>query len=97
MKITANNTGNNTAAVKKLDAHIKGLGMTRCGWAKEHGYPFPVVTRFLKGERGVSFCTVAKFIEDSGGALCWEDFLRSSEDHESMGEAPGGLCAESAA
>lgn len=85
-----------TAAVKKLDAHIKGLGMTRCGWAKEHGYPLPVVTRFLKGERGVSFCTVAKFIEDSGGALCWEDFLPPSETRDSTVEAPGALCAESA-
>lgn len=85
-----------TAAVKKLDAHIKALGMTRCGWAKEHGYPLPVVTRFLKGERGVSFCTVARFIEDSGGALCWDDFLQPAEPWDAAVGDPGALCAESA-
>ncbi len=89
-------TPSNTVAAKKLDAHIRRLGLSRCGWAKEHGYPMPVITRFLKGERGVSFCTVVKLIEDSGGALSWEDFLQTSEDHESVEEAPGGLCAESA-
>lgn len=90
------NTSVDVKAVKKLDAHIKGLGMTRCGWAKEHGYPLPVVTRFLKGERGVSFCTVVKFIEDSGGALCWEDFLQPPENPDSAVDNPGALCAESA-
>lgn len=83
-------------AVKKLDAHIKKLGMSRCGWAKEHGYPLPVITRFLKGERGVSFCTVVKLIEDAGGVLCWEDFLQTPETRKSAGDASSGMCAESA-
>jgi hypothetical protein len=78
----------NSAAVTKLEAHIKGLGMSRCGWAKEHGYPLPVITRFLKGERAVSFCTVARLIKDSGGALCWEDFLQGDETRDAA-----GLCA----
>ncbi|TSA09385.1 MAG: hypothetical protein D4R73_07005 [Deltaproteobacteria bacterium] len=85
-----------TVAVKKLDAHIAALGMSRCGWAKKHGYPLPVVTRFLKGERGVSFCTVAKFIEDSGGALCWDDFLQPSETRGPVIEDLGAPCVESA-
>jgi hypothetical protein len=90
------NTIVDSVAVKKLDAHIKRLGMSRCGWAKEHGYPLPVVTRFLKGERGVSFCTVAKFIEDTGGALCWEDFLFPTEIRGTAAESPGALCTKSA-
>ena len=85
----------NSAAVIKLEAHIKGLGMTRCGWAKEHGYPLPVITRFLKGERAVSFCTVARLIADTGGDLCWQDFLQPPEAQGLVVGASGGLCAES--
>lgn len=90
-----NSTAKNSAAVDKLDAHIKGIGKSRCGWAKEHGYPVPVITRFLKRERGVEHDTIAKIIDDCGGALDWEDFRQPSKTQDSV-ETPGALCAESA-
>ena len=57
----------------KLDVYLKEIGESPCGWAKKHGFPLPVITRFLNGERGLSLKTALKINKITDGAVKPED------------------------
>jgi plasmid maintenance system antidote protein VapI len=57
----------------KLDTYLKEIGETPCGWAKKHRFPLPVITRFLKGERGLSLKTALKIQRATDGKVNPDD------------------------
>jgi len=57
----------------RLDAYLKEVGESPCAWARKHGFPLPVITRFLKGQRGVSLKTALKISSATGGRVQPQD------------------------
>lgn len=53
----------------KLEEFIKSEGLSKSAWAKKHGFSQPVITRFLKGERGLSLKIALRIQEVTKGMV----------------------------
>lgn len=52
-------------------------------FAKKHGFPIPVITRFLNGERGLSFETAIRIVAATGGEVTYEDLVAEMAERRS--------------
>lgn len=57
----------------KLKDYLKDKKSTV--WAREAGIPVPVITRFLRGERGISPRTMQQIVTATKGNVTFDDLL----------------------
>jgi len=62
----------------KLKDYIKSTGQTPSAWAREHGLAQPIITRFLKGERGLSLKTALKIQHVTGGMVRVDELINAA-------------------
>lgn len=59
----------------KLRDYIASTELSPSAWAVKHGIPQPVITRFLKGERGLSLKNALKIQHVTGGMVRVDELL----------------------
>ena len=62
----------------KLGRYIESVGLYPTAWATKHGFPVPVILRFINGTRGISFSTAEKIIKAAKGKITFADLSNPS-------------------
>ncbi len=59
-------------------------------FANKHGIPVPVITRFINGQRSISFETAAKIVAATNGEVTYEDLVAEMQERQAArkGAAP---------
>ena len=63
----------------KLGRFIESTGLFPTAWAEKHGFPVPVILRFINGDRGISFDTAARIIKATKGAVSFKDLAEAAK------------------
>jgi hypothetical protein len=71
----------------KLGDHIRQRNETASAYSARIGLPIPCITRYLRGERGLSARSVQVILEDAQGALSWGDLIPNPYKGNGGGEA----------
>lgn len=59
----------------KLGDHIQNLKENKSTYAKRLNLPVPSITRYLRGERGLSANSIRIILADADGALNFNDLV----------------------
>jgi hypothetical protein len=59
----------------RLGDHIANLNERKCAYAKRLNLPVPSITRYLKGQRGLSVTSIKVILDDAQGALSLDDLV----------------------
>lgn len=70
----------------KLDDHIANLNENKSTYAKRLGLPVPVITRYLRGERGLSATSIRIILDDAQGALSFNDLVPNPYQDNGSGQ-----------
>lgn len=61
-----------------------------CSFAVEAEIPIPVITRFLRGERGLSAKNMAKIVAATGGKVTYADLVDEMLEHQAARKRNNG-------
>lgn len=63
----------------RLREFLKSIDKSPSEWAGQNGIPVPIITRFLRGDRGISFKTAERIVKATGGSVRYEDLLQDGD------------------
>lgn len=59
-----------------LKTYLQRKNIPPTRWARENGIPAPVISRYLRGVRGLSIYTARKIVEATNGEVGYEDIVK---------------------
>lgn len=65
-------------------------------FSKKHGFPLPVITRFLNGTRGLSAQTMAKIVAATNGEVTYEDLIAEMQERQAVRKKKNRKAVEAA-